>query len=106
METPRDPRRRPRHAKPPQVPHFTKQYDDAETLAKLQKRDRAEPTSRGKAHDDERMMQFMFTNRPLEKVPCQLAEEFKVRLKTALTQCFSRNFSELQHGEIAGFTTA
>ena len=29
-------------------------------------------------------MQFMFTNRPLEKVPCQLAEEFKVRLKTAL----------------------
>ena len=31
-------------------------------------------------------MQFMFTNRPLEKVPCQLAEEFKVRLKTALTQ--------------------
>ena len=46
--------------------------------------DRAEPTTRGKAHDDERMMQFMFTNRPLEKVPCQLAEEFKIRLKTAL----------------------
>ena len=40
----------------------------SETLAKLQKLDRAEPTSRGKAHDDERMMQFMFTNRPLEKV--------------------------------------
>ena len=66
------------------VPHFTKQYDDPETLAKLQKLDRAEPSTRGKAHDDERMMQFMFTNRPLEKVPCQLAEEFKVRLKTAL----------------------
>ena len=68
------------------VPHFTKQYDDPETIQKLQKLDRAEPTTRGKAHDDERMMQFMFTNRPLEKVPCQLAEEFKVRLKTALTQ--------------------
>ena len=66
------------------VPHFTKQYDDPETIAKLQKLDRAEPTTRGKAHDDERMMQFMFTNRPLEKVPCQLAEEFKIRLKTAL----------------------
>ena len=68
------------------VPHFTKQYDDPETIAKLRKQDRAEPTTRGKAHDDERMMQFMFTNRPLEKVPCQLAEEFKVRLKTVLTQ--------------------
>ena len=88
------------------VPHFTKQYDDPETLAKLQKLDRAEPTSRGKAHDDERMMQFMFTNRPLEKVPCQLAEEFKVRLKTALTQRGFLKFSELQHGENAGFTTA
>ena len=66
------------------VPHFTKQYNDAETLETLRKVDRAEPSTRGKAHDDERMMQFMFTNRPLEKVPCQLAEEFKVRLKTAL----------------------
>mmetsp|Transcript_13798 Transcript_13798/g.37810 ORF Transcript_13798/g.37810 Transcript_13798/m.37810 type:complete len:363 (+) Transcript_13798:1056-2144(+) len=66
------------------VPHFTKQYNDAATLETLRKLDRAEPSTRGKAHDDERMMQFMFTNRPLEKVPCQLAEEFKVRLKTAL----------------------
>ena len=52
------------------------------------------------------MMQFMFTNRPLEKVPCQLAEEFKVRLKTALTQRGFPKFSELQHGENAVSTTA
>ena len=38
------------------VPHFTKQYDDPETIQKLRKLDRAEPTTRGKAHDDERMM--------------------------------------------------
>ena len=98
VEAPRD------HATPPQVPHFTKQYNMMiEALAKTQKLDRAEPTSRGKAHDDERMMQFMFTNRPLEKVPCQLAEEFKVRLKTALTQ---RSWSAKGNMvKIHGFTT-
>ena len=66
-------------------------FFEFEAIRRLRKLDRAEPSTRGKAHDDERMMQFMFTNRPLEKVPCQLAEEFKVRLKTALTR---RPFSE------------
>ena len=88
------------------VPHFTKQYDDPETIQKLRKLDRAEPTTRGKAHDDERMMQFMFTNRPLEKVPCQLAEEFKIRLKTALTQCGFLNFNIMKMASARHHITA
>jgi Ca2+-binding EF-hand superfamily protein len=66
------------------VAHFTKQFDDEKIKKHLKTVDRAEAETHSKAHDDERMMMFMFTNRPLEKVPCKVAEEFKVRLKTAL----------------------
>ena len=85
METPRD------HAKPLQVPHFTKQYDDPDA-AKLQKLDWAELAVEARSHDERMMQSTAISPGPLEKVPCQLAEEFKVRLKTALTQCFSETF--------------
>ena len=48
----------------------------------------------------------MFTNRPLEKVPCQLAEEFKIRLKTALTQCGFLNFNIMKMASARHHITA